>query len=139
MDSRLNMIGRWPVPGPEARSKKQMFRVSPGETLDFIHGRENRVLVSLAVSNDFLHVGKMVIPAGACSDPETHKGDEVLRGLSGTLSVIVVNKGEEEPVTTERFEVRTGERFFMPEGIRHKYFNFSEEICETVFSIAPEL
>lgn len=137
--SKLACLGTWPVPGPEAREKKQMIPVGSGQTLDVIHGEENHVLMSFFVSNDFVHVGKMTIPANGCSDPETHRGDEVLLCLEGTVSIFLPKEGQEEAVSTERYEVRTGERFFIPEGVNHQYFNLTAHICQVLLSVAPEL
>lgn len=139
MQSKLGLLGRWPVEGPRAREKKQMVVVRDGETLDLIHGGDNHVLVSFFVSNDFVHVGKMIIPVNKWSDPEIHKGDEVILCLKGTVSILFPPADEGQSITAERFEVFPGERFFIPEGMKHQYFNFSDDICELLFSVAPQL
>jgi len=138
-NNRLNLIGKWPVPGPEARQKKQMFVIKPGQTLDVIHGKENHMLVSFAVSNDFIHFGSMTIPAGVLTDQETHNGDEVFYVLEGTISVVISSPGEAESVTKSRFEVNCGERFLVPEGIHHRYLNSTNKPTKLIFGIAPDI
>lgn len=140
MKSRLEQLGRWPVPGPEARQKKQMFVIKPNQTLEVIHGAQRHMLVSFAVSNDFIHFGTMMIPAGVTSDPEIHgRGDEVFYVLEGTVSVVVDSGDEAESVSKSRFEVGIGERFLIPEGTCHRYLNLSPEPVKLIFGIAPEL
>ena len=84
--------------------------------------------------------GKLKIPRGIHSDPETHKGDEVLFVLSGTLTIQVYEEGESEAtVLHETFEVNKQEQFLIPEGYKHRYLNFSDSVVEAIFGIAPEL
>ena len=137
--NRLDLIGKWPIPGPEARKKKQMFVIKPGETLDVIHGKENHMLVSFAVSNDFIHFGLMDIPAGVLTDEEVHQGDEVFYVLEGSVSVIVGSSDETDSVTRSRFEVNCGERFLVPEGTYHRYLNTTVKPVKLIFGIAPKL
>ena len=111
---------------------KKMLRV--------IHGKKNHVLVSFFISNDFVHWGTMQIPAGIYSDHETHKGDEVLFIVKGKLSVEVSGKNNNDStVLHDSYEVDTGEKLIIPEGTKHRYLNFTDEIVEVLFGIAPEL
>lgn len=137
--NRLDLIGKWPIPGPEARKKKQMFVIKPGQTLDVIHGKENHMLVSFAVSNDFIHFGSMDIPAGVLTDQEVHQGDEVFYVLEGSISIIIVFPNETDSVTKSRFEVNCGERFLIPESVYHKYLNTTIKPAKLIFGIAPKL
>ena len=140
MKSALDKLGQWPVSGPEARRKKQIALIKEDQSLSFIHGKENHVLVSFFVSNDFIHVGTMIIPANQVSDAEEHKGDEVLYVLEGSISLLVAKDWQEQkPVTMKRFEVSQGERFLIPEGFKHQYLNFSDDVAKLLFAIAPEL
>ena len=36
MENKLKQIGQFPVPGPEARKKKQMFVIKPSQTLEHL-------------------------------------------------------------------------------------------------------
>lgn len=136
----LSKLGRFPIAGPEARDKKQMVVIKPADSLKLIHGDDNHVLVSFYVSNDFIHTGKIVIPANKLSDHETHQGDEVFYVTKGTISVLITEEKEaQKSVSNKRFAIGTGERFFIPAGVTHQYFNFSDNVGEIVFSIAPNL
>lgn len=137
---KLDLIDKWPIPGPEAREKKQIFVIKPDQTLEVIHGNKKHILVSFAISNDFIHFGMMTIPSGVISDPEVHKrGDEVFYVLEGSISVIITSANENKSVSKSRFEVNQGERFLIPEGIYHRYLNLSKEPVKLIFGIAPEL
>ena len=138
-DNRLNMLGKWPVPGPEARKEKKIHVIKSGQTLDVIHGRENHMLVSFAVSNDFIHFGSMTIPGGLITDPEVHLGDEVFYVLEGSVSVVIEGADDAESVTKSRFEVNPGQRFLIPEGTCHRYFNTTTKPAQLIFGIAPKL
>lgn len=140
MIEKLDLIGRWPVPGPEARKKKQIFVIRPDQTLEVIHGSKKHILVSFGISNDFIHFGMMTIPAGVISDTEVHKrGDEVFYVLEGSISVIITSPSENKSVSKSRFEVKCKERFLIPEGVYHRYLNLSNELVKLIFGIAPEL
>ncbi len=140
MRSVLDKLGQWPISGPELRRKKQIAVIEGDQSLKFIHGKENHVLVSFFVSNDFIHVGTMKIPANQVSDAEEHRGDEVLYVLEGSVSLLISKIWEKQtPVTTERFEVNQRERFLIPEGSKHQYLNFSDNPVELLFAIAPGL
>lgn len=136
----IDKLGKWPIPGDEARKNQRLIKIPKDKTLKLIHGSNNHILVSFFVSNDFVHFGKMQIPKGIYSDPETHEGDEVIFVLKGKLTVQVY---EEEPddksVLHESYEIDAEEQFLIPEGFKHRYLNFSNEIVEAVFGIAPEL
>lgn len=139
--SSLDLLGRYPVPGEEARKNKRLIHIPPDKMLKLIHGKENHILVSFFVSNDFVHFGKIQVPKGIYSDPETHRGDEVLFILKGKLTVQVYEEedGEDTSVLHESYEILPEEQFLIPEGMKHRYLNFSNEVVEAVFGIAPEL
>lgn len=137
--NQLDLIGKWPILGSEARKKKQIFVIGPRQTLNFIHGSEGHMLVSFAVSNDFIHFGSMTIPAGEPTDPEVHKGDEVFYVLEGSISIIITSSNENESVTKSRFEVNCGEHFLIPEGTCHRYLNLATKPVKLIFGIAPNL
>lgn len=138
-NNKLDLLGQWPIPGPDARKNKQMFVIKPGQTLDLIHGKETHMLVSFAVSNDFIHFGAMSIPGGVLTDDEVHQGDEVFYVLESSISVIIVSPDETVSVSRSRFEVNCGERFLIPEGTRHKYLNAGVKPSKLIFGIAPKL
>jgi mannose-6-phosphate isomerase-like protein (cupin superfamily) len=136
----LSLLGKWPIPGDEARKNKRLIHIPPEKMLRLIHGKKNHILVSFYVSNDFVHFGTIQIPCGIYSDPETHKGDEVLFVLKGKLTVEILDKNKDESVVIhDSYEINTGEKFIIPEEVKHRYFNFSDEILEFIFGVAPEL
>ena len=137
----LDMLGRYPISGVEARKNQRLIHIPQDKMLRLIHGKENHILVSFFVSNDFVHFGTIQIPKGIYSDPETHKGDEVLFVLKGKLTVQVYEDTDEEDTSVlhESYEILPEEQFLIPEGMKHRYLNFSNEIVEAVFGIAPEL
>ncbi len=140
MNNDLDNLGKWPMEGEEARKKNRMIFLPKDKWLNLIHGSKHHILMSFFISNDFCHFGKLQIPQGIHSDPETHKGDEVLFVLKGRLTIQVYEEGESEAtVLHETFEADEGEQFIIPEGFKHRYLNFSDGLVEAIFGIAPEL
>jgi quercetin dioxygenase-like cupin family protein len=140
MESALDKLGSWPIPGEEARKNGRMIHIPREKALRVIHGKKNHFLMSFFISNNYVHFGTIQIPKGIYSDPETHKGDEVLFVLKGTLTVQAFNNNnDDESVLHESYEIDEGEQFLMPEGVKHRYLNFSNNVVEALFAIAPEL
>ncbi len=140
MSGNINDLGKWPLVGQKAREDGRLIHISRDRWLKVIHGKKNHILLGFFISNDFVHFGKLKIPVGIHSDPETHEGDEVLFVLKGSLTVQAYEDDDDgESVLHKTYKVDTGEQFFMPEGIRHRYINFSNEVVEAIFGIAPEL
>jgi len=138
---RAYTIFDWPVKGDEARKAKQLYRIKQDEMLHLVGGLNKHILYSFFVSNDFINFGKMTIPSGIYSDAECHNGDEVLFVEEGTLIVRVFDgkpsEENERTVLNEAFEIKQGEKFFLPNGKYHKYFNFTGKNVIVVFAIAP--
>ncbi len=129
----LEDLGKWPLPGEEARRKPvRMTVVTDDKALRVIHGKEHRIPVTFYVSNDLIHLGKIAVPPHTFSEPESHKGDELVYALEGTLTISL-------PETVQSFEVREGEAFFVPEGVGHEYHNFTDKVIKAIFIIAPQL
>ena len=42
----LDLLGRWPVSGEEARKNNRLIHIPPGKMLRLIHCKENHILVS---------------------------------------------------------------------------------------------
>lgn len=139
MKSKMECLGRWPVSGKEARRQKNMILIPPERFLHLIQGKRHHVLVSFFVSNDFIHEGMMTIPAGQYSEPEVHKGDEVVYVLEGNLVMRIYKDKEETSVLQESFEVHENEKFLVPEGVKHQYFNFTDKVIKLIFAVAPDL
>ena len=137
----LENLGRWPVRGEEVRAARRMVLITPEESLKLIHGRENHILVSMFVSNDFIHLGTMTLPIGKHSDDEVHNGDEVIFVLQGTLVVQVYEDGDSDSHSALQnvYKVKSLEKFLIPEKRRHRYLNLGGEVTRFIFSIAPDL
>jgi len=95
-------------------------------------GKEHRIPVTFYVSTNMIHMGEFTIPHNGYSEPESHNGDEVVFALRESLTIFT-------PSTQETFEVKEGEAFFIPENVKHQYYNFTNGITRSVFVIAPKL
>ena len=132
--------GNWPLDADREQEKCRIKRIPPDETLILIHGTENETKFRFFVSNERLHVGTFVICAGKLSDPEVHGGDEALCVLQGSLQISLIQEHErEDAVMRDAIQVLAGQKFFIPEGVRHQYFNLTSEMCEVLFIISPKL
>jgi mannose-6-phosphate isomerase-like protein (cupin superfamily) len=139
MESHLDKIGNWPSNCPQLRREKKMLHLPPESMLHFVHGKENQTQVSFFLSNDQEHIGIHTITPNRMSDPETHGGDEVLLVLEGRLQVRVASPDDiPESVSHVAYEVNQGEKFFIPEGVEHQYFNLSDRMLRFLFAVAPD-
>ena len=128
-------IGRWPVPGPQCRRQPILFyHITEEKKLLNVHGIEHPMLIRFFVSNDLLHMGEFILPAGGtgcrASEPDSHKGDCVLFVESGPITVFLSD-------TQEAFDVQVEEAMFIPEGVRYQLINYTADTVKAVFSIAP--
>ena len=129
----LENLGKWPIPGEKARRKPvRMIVITRDKMLTVIHGKDYKIPVTFYVSNDMIHMGEIAVPPHTHSEPEEHEGDEAIYALEGSLTVFL-------PETAQSFEVREGEVFFTPEGVKHEYHNFTSKIVKAIFVIAPKL
>jgi gentisate 1,2-dioxygenase len=94
------------------------------------------MLIKFFVSNDLLHMGEFILPAGGtgsrASEPDSHKGDCVLFVEWGPITVFL-------PDTLEAFDVQPEEAMFLPEGERYQIINYTAGTVKAIFSIAPGL
>ena len=140
METIKDYIGNWPLEIEEARKGKKLLVIPPEKALKVIHGREHKNKVSFFVSTDKVHVGIMTLNKGKFTDPEVHKGDEALWAIKGNIQIKVLEEGEDEKaVFTTVFMVRENQKFLIPGGYRHQYFNLSKGTSEILFTIAPGL
>ena len=133
-------IGNWPPDIETARREKRLLVVTHEKALKVIHGKTQKNKVSFFVSNDRVHVGVLTLNKGRFTDPEVHRGDEALWAIKGNIQVKVFKEAEDEKaVFTEVFMVRENQKFLIPEGYRHQYFNLAAGTAEILFAIAPGL
>ena len=137
--ANLKLEGEWPAAEP-ASSDKEMKRLRPDNLLHLIHGKDDHVLISLFASNEFLHTGFITLPTRFFSEPESHEGDEVVYALDGPLMIRVSEEGEsEKSVSQVSYEVLQGQKFLIPGGVKHQYFNFNDRTTKPFFAVAPAL
>ena len=135
-----DFLGHWPQGLKEARNEKRHIHIPPEKALTVIHGKENQTKFTFYISTDRCHLGKFEICAGKHTDPETHEGDEILMVLRGRLQIVVLSELEDEKAVSRRaYEVNDGEKFIIPEGYKHQYFNLDKGMTEILFTIAPGL
>jgi mannose-6-phosphate isomerase-like protein (cupin superfamily) len=130
-------IGRWPVSGPECRKDPKLFyHITDDKKLVNIHGIQHPMLIKFFVSNDLVHMGEFILPAGGtgsrASEPDSHRGDCVLFVEWGPITVFL-------PDTLEAFDVQPQEAMFVPEGVRYQLINYTPSTVKAIFSIAPGL
>ncbi|NQS89452.1 cupin domain-containing protein [Patescibacteria group bacterium] len=136
----IDSLGKWPAPGPQLRHNKQLVQITPKEHLPLIHGKKQHVLMDFIVSNDYMHLALLTIPVGGYSELEAHKGDEAGAVLEGNLAVRIPSKKENRKnATYDHYHIEQGRKFFIPEGVRHQYINFTDNPIKTYIATAPEL
>jgi len=140
MKTIKDFIGKWPLNTEEARKEKRHILIKPEDALTVIHGKDNESKFMFYISNERCHVGKIEIAPGKHTDPETHKGDEILMVLKGRLQVVVLSElADEKAVSRKAYELEEGGRMLIPEGYKHQYFNLGVGITEVLFTVAPGL
>lgn len=130
-------IGRWPVPGPQCRQPPVLFyHITEEKKLLNIHGSQYPMLIKFFVSNDLLHMGEFILPAGGtgsrASEPDHHQGDAVLFVEEGPVTFFLTE-------TREAFDVQEKEAMFIPEGVSYQMINYTDHRNKVIFSIAPGL
>jgi len=87
-------------------------------------------------SNDLVHMAEFFLPAGGlsprCSEAHSHQGDEATYVCEGDLCVF-------SPDSKEALEVRPQEVVFIPQGVKHQYINYSDQVVKAVKAVAPGL
>jgi quercetin dioxygenase-like cupin family protein len=126
------LIGRWPMAQEQALRGFTMRVLRQPDLLWRLEGEDERVLVGILASTEQLTVGKVILLPGQRSSPQVHGGDESLYVLEGTLNVRVETEGAER-----LYELAPRDGFYVPEGIRHQYYNLSDARTELVFGVAP--
>ncbi len=130
----LDDIGEWPIPGPNIRKYPHFFYHIPEEkALNAIAGVENPVLMKFFVSNDFIHVGKIIIPMGGKgvrkSDMDAHAGDCCLYLEKGPLTVFISD-------TKEVFYIKDREALYIPKNTSYQLLNYEHDVITAIFAIS---
>ncbi|WP_429818054.1 cupin domain-containing protein [Ensifer sp. B1-9] len=132
----LEKLGKYPVDGAEARETGALVKVAREDRLNLIFGQDHPVLLEMCVSNDYMHVGEIVIPVGGvgprASEPNSHEGDAIFYVLEGPATFYVADGDE-------TFHIRDREAFFLPADINYQCLNYGSRPIRMVFTIAPGL
>jgi Cupin domain. len=129
-------LGNFPVDWQDARRTTRFTKVTRDDALNMISGEKTPVLLSFRASNEFVHFGEMVIPAGGIGPRQTeydsHKGEAVFYVKNGKATFLMEKDGEV-------FEVAASEYMFVPANTRYKCINYTGEVVTLVFIVAPNL
>ncbi len=126
-------IGAFPMSGEEARRAKKLLRIGREDMLHVVKGEHNPVLLSFFVSNDYCHMGEVVVPTGEgsrFSEPMRHAGDMVAYVEKGPLVFVL-------PAAGDTFVVETGDAMFLPEGTEYRLANYESHAVKAIFMVAP--
>jgi mannose-6-phosphate isomerase-like protein (cupin superfamily) len=137
----IDSLGSWPAPGPELRDAKQLTIIRPAGQLSLLQGKDMHVLFSFVVSDDYMHLALLTVPVAGVSEFEAHAGDEVINVLEGELCVRVAAgaEGGSDDATYPHTRLNAREKMLIPEGIRHQYLNFTNDVVKAYVAIAPRL
>lgn len=92
--------------------------------------------MSFIIDNEIANI----LPPGKHTDPETHKGDEILMVLNGKLQIVVLSELEDKKaVSRKAYELDENKKFLIPEEYKHRYFNLGQGMTDVLFTIAPDL
>src|SRR5262249_36965851 len=125
-------LGRWPLAREEAVRSWGLRVLRPCDRLRRLEGAEQKVLVEILVSTEHLTVGKLTLLAGQASDVLVRGGDSALYVEEGCLHVFL--PGREGP---SFFELKPRDGFYLPEGVAHRFFNYSDQPARVLFGVAP--
>jgi len=122
------------LPYPSDRKKPTLVREKDHKLFIFSpEVPEESNLVTVAVSTDQLHCGLLEMGAGSnWHFVDEHLGDEIYFILSGNLTELECNTGE-------CVEAYPGDMLYIPEGCKHRGYNFSENILRLFWVIVPEI
>lgn len=132
----MKKLGQFPASGEEARKQQCFYKITHENSIKVISGKKTPVLLEFFVSNDVVHVGEIIIPAGGTgprqTEYDTHKGDALFFIVDGPLTFHLKE-------SREVFQAESGESVFIPEGYEYKIINYTGKLTKAVFVIAPEL
>jgi len=131
-----DLIGNWPVNGPDSRKEPIMFyHIPESKKLLNVHGTKHPMLIKFLVSNDLIHLGEFILPSGGptcrASEPDFHKGDCVLYVEAGPAAIYLI-------ATQETFNVQPGEAMFLPEKTEYQIFNYTSNTLKIIFAVLDE-
>jgi quercetin dioxygenase-like cupin family protein len=126
-----DLIHNWiPTENP---SRKQSIAVVREQDMIFRLEGEQAALVGIVASTEHLTVGKMRLLPGQRSALHKHAGSESIYVTQGTLNILAM-----EPSSKIWLEANPKDGAFIPNGVEHQYYNYTSEIVEFVFGVAPK-
>lgn len=125
-------LGRWPMARAEAAGAHTIQVLRENDVMWRLEGEEFKTLVGLWISTEHLTVGQIELQPGQHTELHAHGGDESLYLLAGTLHV-------HTPAVAGQswFELNPRDGFYVPQDVRHQYYNVSAEPARLLFAVAP--
>ena len=126
------MMGRWPMEAAASGQAARSIRCATPICSGALTSETQGAFTGLYCATEHLTVGRTSILTGKRTGMETHKGDECIYVLSGSLNIHVPDA--EGQVW---FELNPRDGFYIPAGYHHQYYNMGQGNAEFVFGIAP--
>lgn len=129
----VDQLGEWPENGALLREKKLIYHITEERKLKVIHGDTRPVLMKYSVSNDFMSVGEIIVPAGGVvtrrSEAMKHHGDTFLLGLEGPVAAYITQ-------TRETYMLQHYEGLYIPADTEFMLLNYEENTGRVLFAMA---
>ena len=136
----IDSIGYWPLPGEELRKLKQLMVIKESEQMPLIHGKKSHILYSFIISNDYMNIAMLSVPASSQSEVEKHKGDKLIHVIDGELNVRIVEEGSNpDDNTVDAYNIYQGQSMLIPEGYSHYFTNFTDLKVRAFIAVGPKL
>ena len=132
----VDHLAVWPAPGEVLREKQLIYHITEQKKLKVIAGDTRPVLMKFAVSNDFLHMGEYIVPAGGVvarhSEVLCHGSEAFLLGMEGPMTVYMTD-------TRETYILKHYEGLYIPAGMKYQLINYGTVCARAIFAIAKNL
>jgi quercetin dioxygenase-like cupin family protein len=129
---RDELLGKWPMERDAVAASNTITVVREADILWRYEGECERTLVGLYCATEHLTAGKITLQPGQRTELHAHGGDESLLVTGGT--VFLQGLDDDAPAW---LELETNDGAYVPEGVRHRYWNRSGSPAELVFAVAP--
>ena len=130
---RDELLGRWPMERDAINATNTVTVIRDPDILWRYEGECHRSLVGLYAATEHLTAGKITLQPGQQTDFQIHGGDESLLVTSGTI--FLQGLDNDGPAW---LELNANDGAYVPEGVRHRYWNRSGAPAELVFAVAPD-
>jgi quercetin dioxygenase-like cupin family protein len=129
--TRDNLLEHWPAKRIESLSTDTIQVLTEKDMLWRLEGENT--FVGIVASTEHLTVGKVRLLPGQRSSLHAHAGAESIYVLQGTLNLLALEEGSKRWL-----EANPKDGVYIPRGVEHQYYNYSAEIVEFVFGVAPK-